>query len=118
MPSKSFDAVVNFTALSRVRVGRHLVVWLGGGNRVLYGKVRALAPTVVCCLKSWAQGVVRVPGKGREKLTARTNKKKKLMQRTLHTLQHIKLSISITYRYLNRLMTIYALILIIRSNCT
>lgn len=39
--------------------------------------VRALAPTVVCCLKSWAAGVVRVPGIGREKLTARTNKKKK-----------------------------------------
>lgn len=83
--------------------------------------VRALPPTVVCCLKSWAAGVVRVPGIGREKLTARTNKKKKTyamrsVKRTLHTLQQVKLIISITYRYLNLLVTIYALIVVIKNN--
>lgn len=62
-----------------------------------------------CRLKCGGGGgwgcVVRLPGIGREKLTARTNKEKtyamRPVRRTLHTLQYVKLNNPIRYSQLN-----------------
>lgn len=106
MPSKSFDAVVNFTALSRVRVGRHLAVCGGRKGALWLGHWHLLwLPPEECGGRGACGCVVRLPGIGREKLTARTNKEKtyamRPVRRTLHTLQYVKLNNPIRYSQLN-----------------